>query len=270
VFKYRLISFIILLVFLFSLFWESKISCVIFGILTLLFSFAAVNEYYNLLSKINRDSFKLLSSCCGAAIVLLPFLFKNIPAMSVLGIITVLFSCVILFSEKSAKLFDKALNSISGILLIAVPLSFLPAIYMGHRKEALLYMILVTKAGDTGAYITGMLSNKIMKNGNHKIVPSVSPKKSWEGTIGGLFSSIIVSLALGSLILCEINAILLVISGAILFFGGFAGDLFESVLKRMCGAKDSGNVIPGMGGVLDVLDSLMLNAPLFYVFMNLI
>jgi phosphatidate cytidylyltransferase len=134
-------------------------------------------------------------------------------------------------------------------------------------------MILVTKCGDIGAYSIGTLSAKLLPGGNHKIIPKISPKKSWEGTLGGLLTSVAASFAFCRFVpqmvvdgFGQISFPLL--TGALLFVGGFLGDLVESSLKRAAGVKDSGNMIPGMGGALDVVDSLVLNAPLFYLFLN--
>lgn len=154
-----------------------------------------------------------------------------------------------------------------------VPLGPVP-LNIGARQ--LLFLILVTKAMDTGGYIFGMLSGRWMKNGNHKICPSISPKKSWEGTVGGLLFSVGVSLIfwkiyaeapfcrmpfqnLGTSIWWYITA------GVVLGIGSLAGDLTESALKRSAGVKDSGAIIPGMGGVFDVLDSFIYNGALFIV-----
>ena len=155
----------------------------------------------------------------------------------------------------------------------SVPFGPVP-LNVGARQ--FLFLILVTKAMDTGGYIFGMLSGRWMKNGNHKICPSISPKKSWEGTIGGLLFSVGVSLIfwkiyaeapfcrmpfqnLGTSIWWYITA------GVVLGIGSLAGDLTESALKRSAGVKDSGAIIPGMGGVFDVLDSFIYNGVLFIV-----
>jgi phosphatidate cytidylyltransferase len=146
----------------------------------------------------------------------------------------------------------------------------MPVIYrLNEGGKILLFLVLVTKVGDTGAYIIGTLTNKIMK-GNHKILPSISPKKSWEGTVGGLVCSVIMSVAIWNILPFEsdsFNLLKALFAGIILFIGGFAGDLMESSVKRACGVKDSGNIIPGMGGVLDIVDSLIINAPVFYWFL---
>ena len=109
--------------------------------------------------------------------------------------------------------------------------------------------------GTTGGYIFGMLSAKLLPGGNHKIAPQLSPKKSWEGFIGGVALSVAVSLLFhhfngGNISEYIIFALLL---GVCSFFG----DVTESGLKRVCGVKDSGNWIPGMGGAFDVLDSFI-------------
>jgi phosphatidate cytidylyltransferase len=130
-----------------------------------------------------------------------------------------------------------------------------------------LFLVLVTKSMDTGGYIFGLLTNKYMPGGNHKIVPSISPKKSWEGFFGGIAFSVGVALLLWK---CgwqpfTMGVWMTVISGVVLALGSFAGDLTESALKRAAGIKDSANWIPGMGGILDVLDSFIYNSPLFYL-----
>ena len=135
---------------------------------------------------------------------------------------------------------------------------------------ALFFVMMVTKAMDTGGYIFGMLSNRWMPGGNHKIVPSISPKKSWEGTAGGVILSIAVSLLFYWLFCSKgigVNAPLGwdIAAAVVLALGSFAGDLTESALKRTCDVKDSGHWIPGMGGAFDVLDSFIYNGILFWL-----
>jgi phosphatidate cytidylyltransferase len=178
--------------------------------------------------------------------------------------------------EDKKLLIIKTVTSVSALPMLVLPLFFLARIYTGNFNENpgkyyFLFLIIITKIGDIGAYTVGMTSSKIMKNGNHKILPKISPKKSWEGTIGGLFFSITASIMFcsfyPSIIPTSMNKYMFsIIAGLLLFIGGFIGDLTESALKRACEVKDSGKIIPGMGGALDVIDSLLLNAPLFYVF----
>lgn len=120
----------------------------------------------------------------------------------------------------------------------------------------LFFIICATKAMDTGGFVFGMISNKLMKNGNHKLCPEISPKKSWEGVVGG----IVFSLAVGWIFFkCFGDHRLwwyLAFSGC-LAVASILGDLTESALKRGCGVKDSGSWIPGMGGAFDLLDSFI-------------
>jgi phosphatidate cytidylyltransferase len=126
------------------------------------------------------------------------------------------------------------------------------------------YLIAVTKVTDIGAYLIGS------KFGIHKMSPRISPKKSWEGLVAGLLSGLGVSLlmvwlmpeSLGSL--QYFHAIML---GILIPLIGVIGDLAESIVKRDADIKDSGGVIPGIGGSLDLIDSLLYTAPLFYFYL---
>jgi len=167
--------------------------------------------------------------------------------------------------------------SFSVFPALVIPIYFLVRIYVGDFGEVpgrllVFFLILVTKLGDIGAYTVGTVTAKIMPGGNHKILPGISPKKSWEGSIGGLILSTLLSVIFW-LILVEntvslSNIITPIIAGVLLFIGGFCGDLVESVFKRICGVKDSAKIFPGMGGIFDVLDSLIFNAPIFYFFLK--
>jgi phosphatidate cytidylyltransferase len=137
------------------------------------------------------------------------------------------------------------------------------AIRREHSAWILLWVLLVTKACDIGAWFTGRAI------GRHKLIPWLSPGKTWEGLAGGLaFASIVsyVGLAIieSQLHLTGPPLVYAILPGIIFGVVGQAGDLVESVFKRDAGKKDSGHSVPGMGGVLDVLDSALLVAPLAY------
>ncbi len=127
-----------------------------------------------------------------------------------------------------------------------------------------LYLILVTKLGDAGAYIIGNLI------GRHTLVPRISPRKTIEGSVGATLVSIITAVLAQPLLGTQQifgqapTLVLCAIMGLILGIVGQLGDLAESLLKRDCQVKDSGTLLPGLGGVLDVIDSLLFTAPLFY------
>ncbi|MBQ7394186.1 MAG: phosphatidate cytidylyltransferase [Lentisphaeria bacterium] len=180
---------------------------------------------------------------------------------------------LLLFVKDKQSLLKKLPVTLGGVILLFI--TFLPLVttfgtfwryaYIGNGN--FLFLVLVTKSMDTGGYIFGLLSNKILPGGNHKIVPSISPKKSWEGFFGGIAFSVGVALLLWKFNLqpFTMGIWMTVISGVVLALGSFAGDLTESALKRAAGIKDSANIIPGMGGVFDVLDSFIYNGMLFSV-----
>lgn len=275
-FLFRLFSFIILVsLFLASIVLKSNLGLTIFFICGVFLSYGAVYEFNYILSKINKQSYVFFTPLVGAIIFISTLLFRSI---QVNFFIFALFLTVcwvsLLFSGNNKYYLEKVVNSVAGLMLISIPLMFLAFIYvMGEGKDYegrmfLLFLVFVTKAGDTGAYIVGTLSNKITKGSNHRLVPSISPKKSWEGLIGGLVSSVLISIFLSGILLKDSSSVCIALfAGILLFFGGFLGDLIESSFKRTCGVKDSGGIIPGIGGVLDLLDSFLVNAPIFYYFL---
>jgi phosphatidate cytidylyltransferase len=132
-------------------------------------------------------------------------------------------------------------------------------------KYFLLYFILVTKFSDMGAYAVGSLI------GRHKMIPRISPGKTWEGFGGAILVSTGASLAFVHLFgakMVGMNTLHAVILGVILSVAAVIGDLIESLFKREAGVKDSGNLFPGIGGILDLLDSLLFNAPLMYLYLR--
>ena len=281
--KYRLPSGITLITLLLtSIFWKSDGGRYIFMVFGMLMAFFAVKEFLAMLEKVDKPSYSTFTASFAAVSLSSFFLVKNFECLTLpLFLIAILAPWfVLLFSKNNPAILDKIINSVSALFMVVLPLCFIAMIYMSGEnidgvspdysgRYLVLYMILVTKFGDIGAYFTGTISNKLTKGKNHPIVPVISPKKSWEGTIGGCVLSIIVSISLVKFILADqiggfFNIEKAVVIGFVLFVGGFTGDLVESSLKRTTGVKDSGAILPGMGGVMDVLDSLLLNAPVFY------
>jgi phosphatidate cytidylyltransferase len=128
-----------------------------------------------------------------------------------------------------------------------------------------LYLVAVVKVTDIGAYFVGKWMGK------HKIFPRISPAKTWEGLFGGILAAEAASLTMQRLSGGHLGAVpLTVVSsltlGLLLSIVGVVGDMFESLLKRAAGTKDSSAAVPGMGGILDVLDSLLFGAPVLFVF----
>lgn len=281
-FKYRLPSAIVLTsLILAGILLPGQWGKFIFAIVTVLLSYFAVYEFLDIISKAGKKSYPVFTSAFSAAAIGAAIFFNMIiPSVCIVILVIFVISCwlLILFSMQNREVLDKAINSVSGFFLVAFPLGFMVLLYLIGDKEGsregrnlLLFLIAVTKSGDIGAYLVGVSSSKLMPGGNHKIIPSISPKKSWEGTIGGLVFSVAVAVLLSGMIPSSYHFTLniAIFAGIILFIGGFAGDLAESALKRIAGVKDSGKIIPGIGGVLDLLDSLIINAPLFFLFLIL-
>ena len=137
--------------------------------------------------------------------------------------------------------------------------------FAGTGKFYVLYFILVTKFSDTGAYTVGSLI------GRHKMIPRISPGKTWEGFAGAVFLSTVASLVFCWLLgdrMAGMKWQHALILGVILSVGAVVGDLIESLFKREAGVKDSGRFFPGIGGILDLLDSLLFNAPIMYLYLR--
>ena len=180
-------------------------------------------------------------------------------------VIACLLTFVLLFIRRENS---QALSSIAvtmfGLLYIAwffsffIKLKFLP-------QGALLisFLILVTKMGDVGAYFIGK------SLGKHGLIPRISPNKTVEGTIGGLACSIVTAL-ISKIYLPNFSFLHLLLLGILLGILAQVGDLAESLIKRDCSEKDSGNNISGFGGILDVIDSLLFTTPIFYFYVKVI
>ena len=279
--KYRLPSGIFMaLIVLGSIFMDPSIGKILFVILGAFLAYFGVNEFLSMLEKIDLKSYKKITSFASALILILAVLqVKIIVIIAIITLLVVSGWFMFVISDNKKDTISKVVISSSALILLLFPLYFLVSIYLNEINGVsgrfyFFFLLLVTKIGDVGAYTIGTISSKILPDGNHKILPKISPKKSWEGTIGGLITSIV-----ASYIFCQNmpkmvpdgwGMIFPILVGALLFVGGFIGDLTESALKRGTGVKDSGSIIPGMGGALDVIDSLVLNAPLYYIFLMLI
>lgn len=121
----------------------------------------------------------------------------------------------------------------------------------------LLYVMLLVWGADSGAYMFGRLFGK------RKLAPKVSPGKTWEGFFGGLLTSALISVLFGALAPLSVEPVALLICSVTAALASVLGDLTESMFKREAGIKDSGNLIPGHGGILDRIDSLTAAVPVF-------
>ena len=145
--------------------------------------------------------------------------------------------------------------SSSALLLVAFPLSFAVTLHgvSGIGPKLLLFALVITWAGDTVAYFVGRAIGK------HAFAPILSPKKTWEGAVGGFVGSLLVGVAFSKWIGVSMGQMLAM--AAVGSVAGQVGDLLESAYKRSAGVKDSGTLLPGHGGILDRIDALILAIP---------
>jgi len=153
-------------------------------------------------------------------------------------------------------------QSLSSFLYVALPLSLLNTLASNFSPELVLCLFIFLWLYDTGAFLVGCAIGK------HRLFERISPKKSWEGVVGGAVAVIAAAIVISqvdvvSQMLNPNNFALdaWIVFGIGVVISGTLGDLFESLLKRCAGVKDSGNIIPGHGGVLDRIDSLLFAAP---------
>ena len=163
---------------------------------------------------------------------------------------------------------NKLLNIIAGFIYLALPAACLTKLSLihldGSYRSAQLYFCLATVLmGDTGAYFVGS------RFGKHKLIPKISPKKSVEGAMGGLFLSGLTAFILTYFFKLPFPYWYSVLIGICMGIAGQIGDLVESAFKRAGGFKDSGHLLPGHGGFLDRIDSLILGIPVAYFFFSL-
>lgn len=173
----------------------------------------------------------------------------------------------------SARLFSRrpvegALEDIAvtllGVLYVALLFGFPVAIHAGPAgKKWLVFLFLVIWASDTGAYYVGTTLGK------HRLYEKISPKKSIEGLVGGMLASLVVAVLCAHWLVPSTGLLEAAVLGAGLAAAGTVGDLVESLVKRSVGVKDSGNLIPGHGGILDRMDSMLFAAPVLYYYLRM-
>lgn len=159
-------------------------------------------------------------------------------------------------------------TTLFGLMYVPWLLNFIQKINFFPRVDGhyyLLYFMLITKFSDTGAYSVGSLIGK------HKMIPRISPGKTWEGFAGAIVVSTLASLIFTHFLghkMFGMNWKHAIILGVILSVSAVVGDLIESLFKREAGVKDSGQFFPGIGGILDLLDSILFNAPIMYLYLR--
>jgi phosphatidate cytidylyltransferase len=256
-----------------------------FWALISLFGFIGLWEFYTMLDHKGLPNFKVTGMICGAVMLCGSFYyFSHVgPARSydfelavLLFFLLTVFGRQLFFRLRDDEPLQTMAYTLFGLLYVIWLFNFMTKIvYVTPRTSGgqvtgqyyCLYLIAVTKFSDMGAYLVGSLI------GRHQMIPHISPKKTWEGFVGALALSSLASVGLLKLMPGQLSALSLtdaIVLGLLLGFAAVVGDLAESIVKRSTGVKDSGNFLPGIGGALDLIDSLLFTAPLLYFYLRLV
>ena len=261
---------------------NERISILAFGSIILMLGVLALCEFYNMAEKCGYAPFRNLGLI--AAITMLGGVFWFLAVVKDVSLAQDLEMAVLLILVPLAGVFQLRVHSerkssispvastLFGVVYVVFLLNLLQKIryFPGDVQSNdgnwwLLFFIVVSKMSDTGAYCIGQLIGK------NKMIPRVSPGKTWEGFAGGIVFSIVTAWIFHHFAGDHFGLMPLshaLILGVLLGVGSVAGDLVESLFKREADVKDSGHFFPGVGGVLDLLDSLLFNAPIMYFYLK--
>ncbi len=203
-----------------------------------------------------------LAAPCGTLLIFVPFLGGDRLALT--AITTLFLAFGLLFLVRIREIADSARDVAFALLaFVYVPFLLMHLIMLRQTEygvQWLLVIMLIVMTNDSAAYYSGSAFGK------HRLYPMVSPKKSVEGALGGLLGSICGTLLAKFTFFPQLSFADTLLTAIFIGILGQTGDLFESLLKRSFGVKDSGSIIPGHGGVLDRLDSIIFAAPATYYY----
>jgi phosphatidate cytidylyltransferase len=285
IFFRRLFSFALLwTVVIGALFSGHKaLSDYVFLLIILVLAVSGLLEFYGMAHKLNYACYAKLGVAGGILLIVFTFVcvsgqFGRAVTPSRMNdretmfiILFVLGLCVRQFMSRRVATGIIAISTtLFGLMYVPWLLNFIQKInFFGQAgvegEYYVLYFVLVTKFSDCGAYAVGSLI------GRHKMIPRISPGKTWEGFGGAVVVSTAASVIFAKLAGSHLAGMTLkhsIILGIILSLAAVVGDLIESLFKREAGLKDSGHLFPGIGGILDLLDSLLFNAPIMYLYLR--
>ncbi len=234
-------------------------------------SFIALGQFdfFNLVENRKIFVYKYFGIIAGCGIPIVIFLGDKFSSLKNLDPLLIVVASLAAFILQFTRR-DNARDHLIGTALTLFSLFYVAWFFSFFVKLKLLdngsnlvaFLILVTKSADIGAYVIGS------SIGRRELIPRISPKKTKEGTIGGIVVSAVVALTVGKG-LTGFSFFHLFGLGIVLAVLGQVGDLAESLIKRDCGVKDSGIYLPGIGGVLDLIDSLLFTVPVFYFYVTM-
>ena len=256
-----------------------------FFLIILFMALVALNEYFHMVKEQGAPVFTLTGTLCAAVYLTGSFLYLRTHGpehsldleMGVLvGFLFVIFARQMFRAVADREPLEAIGYTVFGLLYIPWLFNFITKIiYLLPRTEDgglsgqyyVIFLMVVTKFSDMGAYVFGTLF------GRHPFAPHISPKKTWEGFAGALLSSTLGGFWLYALMPARLSALRfddVIILSLLLGTAAVIGDLAESIIKRSAHAKDSSHIFPGIGGTLDLIDSMLFTAPLMYFYLRLV
>lgn len=233
-----------------------------FFALVVLVNCLALFEYYKI--TIGNDKILLITgTLLGAIVPVIIYLFeyKWFSGYLILAVFLI-FTDSLFRHNLLASVTARIGVGVLGIIYIAFPISHLILIRnMEMGRFWLLFIVCIIAANDTFAYYVGK------GFGKHKLSPGISPKKTVEGALGGLIGGVAVALVFNQIFLTHISPKEISVLAVFIGILGQLSDLFESLIKRSAGVKDSGGILPGHGGMLDRIDSLIFPSPFLYYYL---
>jgi phosphatidate cytidylyltransferase len=240
-----------------------------FGLLTIIFNFIALGEFVRMaLPDIKKGVLmaQITHSLLLLITVVLIHLKFDANFIFISGLLLLIYLLIIALFIKTENPVQNLSVNILSLIYITFPLiliNFVSATASASGIPYVLAMFVIIWTNDTSAYLFGIAFGK------HKIFERISPKKSWEGFFGGLIMIVIASVIFNYLF-SAFGLLNWLLFGLITAIASVMGDFIESMFKRTYGVKDSGSFMPGHGGILDRIDSLLLAAPVVYIFLNFI
>ncbi len=235
-----------------------------FALLTLTGAVLAELEYFKIVERMGVKVFKTVSMLWTLSFLCVALWPQSLQLEILISAGFLLFVITCLFSKMSPKeIFESVAMTLLGVFYIGFFLAYFIALKSQgdeRGKDLLLLLTFTVWAGDTMAYVVGSAIGK------HKLAPKISPRKSWEGAAANVLISVITAYISSLTFIQRIDLKDALILGILISIVGQLGDLFESVLKRAANIKDSSNILPGHGGILDRIDSLVLTAPILYYY----
>lgn len=253
-----------------GIFYHPLSLLILFGIISVL----SLWEFYGIVPKTNHTTLRIYSVITGTVVYFLSAMyFQNLVEAKYLVLIfpLIFLIAVIELYRKKERPFGNIAFAIFGLVYISLPFAFLNylAVYnplgiqLAYNPWLVMGFFILIWTNDTGAYLAGRAFGK------NKLFERISPKKTWEGAIGGLLLTLIAAFLLNKYSSLLNITHWMIIAAIIVVFGNL-GDLTESLFKRSVSIKDSGNLLPGHGGLLDRFDAVLIAAPMVFTYLYFI